>query len=136
MLEQGIAEGFITLPGRVRLDRQDHHLLLREAQVHLEARVDEDAVGAVDVLVEAGHRGIRLVAEAGILGGLPGHRVGVVQAEAVADPLAAFDARSMAEAIARCAVARWPEDTPAAAPFYVRAPEAAPARDAPPPILA
>lgn len=42
----------------------------------------------------------------------------------------------LAQAIARCAASRWPATPPAPAPFYVRAPDAAPARDAPPPILA
>ena len=42
---------------------------------------------------------------------------------------------ALAEAIARHAVSLWPQKAPAPAPFYVRAPDAAPARDAPPPIL-
>ncbi|WP_299648593.1 tRNA (adenosine(37)-N6)-threonylcarbamoyltransferase complex dimerization subunit type 1 TsaB [uncultured Tateyamaria sp.] len=41
----------------------------------------------------------------------------------------------IAAAIALHAVTLWPGKAPAPAPFYIRAPDAAPARDAPPPIL-
>lgn len=41
----------------------------------------------------------------------------------------------IATAIAGYAEVLWPKKVPAPAPFYVRAPDAAPARDAPPPIL-
>lgn len=41
----------------------------------------------------------------------------------------------LATAIAGHAAGIWPSDAPAPAPFYVRAPDAAPARDAPPKIL-
>lgn len=42
----------------------------------------------------------------------------------------------LATAIAQHAVSLWPGGAPAPAPFYARPPDAAPARDAPPPILA
>ncbi|WP_299599473.1 tRNA (adenosine(37)-N6)-threonylcarbamoyltransferase complex dimerization subunit type 1 TsaB [uncultured Tateyamaria sp.] len=41
----------------------------------------------------------------------------------------------LATAIALHAASVWPTETPPPAPFYVRPPDAAPARDAPPPIL-
>lgn len=41
----------------------------------------------------------------------------------------------LARAIAQHAASVWPTKAPAPAPFYVRPPDAAPARDAPPPIL-
>lgn len=41
----------------------------------------------------------------------------------------------LACAIAQHGVARWPEQAPPPAPFYARAPDAAPARDVPPAIL-
>ncbi|APX10470.1 tRNA (adenosine(37)-N6)-threonylcarbamoyltransferase complex dimerization subunit type 1 TsaB [Tateyamaria omphalii] len=54
----------------------------------------------------------------------------------VAHPAPLPSPADLAAAIAHRAAARWPETPPAPAPFYVRAPDAAPARDAPPPILA
>ncbi|GGX65145.1 tRNA N6-adenosine(37)-N6-threonylcarbamoyltransferase complex dimerization subunit TsaB [Tateyamaria omphalii] len=41
----------------------------------------------------------------------------------------------LATAIAQHAASVWPTQAPSPAPFYVRPPDAAPARDAPPPIL-
>lgn len=41
----------------------------------------------------------------------------------------------LAASVARVAYARWPERPAAPAPYYLRAPDAAPARDAPPVIL-
>ncbi|MEM8653458.1 MAG: tRNA (adenosine(37)-N6)-threonylcarbamoyltransferase complex dimerization subunit type 1 TsaB [Pseudomonadota bacterium] len=45
------------------------------------------------------------------------------------------DPAALAQAVAQHAAPRWPQSAPAPAPFYVRAPDAAPARDAPPTIL-
>ena len=60
----------------------------------------------------------------------------LVSADLVANAAPHPAPAALAVAIAQCAVARWPETAPPPAPFYVRAPEAAPARDAPPPIIA
>ncbi|MEL6451464.1 MAG: tRNA (adenosine(37)-N6)-threonylcarbamoyltransferase complex dimerization subunit type 1 TsaB [Pseudomonadota bacterium] len=53
----------------------------------------------------------------------------------VSKPAPPPGAGDLAQAVARCAVARWPEAAPPPAPFYIRAPDAAPARDAPPVLL-
>ncbi|MEP4247594.1 tRNA (adenosine(37)-N6)-threonylcarbamoyltransferase complex dimerization subunit type 1 TsaB [Tateyamaria sp.] len=42
---------------------------------------------------------------------------------------------ALAKAIAQHATSLWPAPCPAPAPYYVRAPDAAPARDAPPKVL-
>ncbi|KIC51243.1 tRNA (adenosine(37)-N6)-threonylcarbamoyltransferase complex dimerization subunit type 1 TsaB [Tateyamaria sp. ANG-S1] len=59
----------------------------------------------------------------------------LVPAGSIEQPAPHPSPSDLATAIARCAVRRWPETPPAPAPFYVRAPDAAPARDAPPTIL-
>jgi tRNA threonylcarbamoyl adenosine modification protein YeaZ len=41
----------------------------------------------------------------------------------------------LAASVAQLAHSRWPDPAPAPAPYYLRAPDAAPARDAPPTIL-
>jgi len=53
----------------------------------------------------------------------------------VANPAPHPTPGALATAIALHALLLWPDTAPAPAPFYVRAPDAAPARDAPPVIL-
>ncbi|MBY5933886.1 tRNA (adenosine(37)-N6)-threonylcarbamoyltransferase complex dimerization subunit type 1 TsaB [Tateyamaria omphalii] len=59
----------------------------------------------------------------------------LVPAADVTDPAPHPAPAELAVAIARCAVRHWPDRPTAPAPFYIRAPDAAPARDAPPAIL-
>jgi len=53
----------------------------------------------------------------------------------VATPAAVPAPEMLAQAVALHAVSLWPASAPSPAPYYVRAPDAAPARDAPPTLL-
>ncbi|WP_415921447.1 tRNA (adenosine(37)-N6)-threonylcarbamoyltransferase complex dimerization subunit type 1 TsaB [Tateyamaria sp. SN6-1] len=53
----------------------------------------------------------------------------------IAHPAAALAPDALAEAIALEGASRWPTPAAAPAPFYIKPPDAAPARDAPPVIL-
>ncbi|WP_147108007.1 tRNA (adenosine(37)-N6)-threonylcarbamoyltransferase complex dimerization subunit type 1 TsaB [Tateyamaria sp. syn59] len=60
----------------------------------------------------------------------------LVPLDSVRNPAPHPSPAELATAIAHCAMRHYPDAAAAPAPFYVRAPDAAPARDAPPPIIA
>ncbi|MEX0368662.1 MAG: tRNA (adenosine(37)-N6)-threonylcarbamoyltransferase complex dimerization subunit type 1 TsaB [Ruegeria sp.] len=66
---------------------------------------------------------------------MDGSEVVLVPSAEIQDMAPHPPAADLARAIALHAVSQWPHKAPAPAPFYVRAPDAAPARDAPPKIL-
>ncbi|MEL6565331.1 MAG: tRNA (adenosine(37)-N6)-threonylcarbamoyltransferase complex dimerization subunit type 1 TsaB [Pseudomonadota bacterium] len=53
----------------------------------------------------------------------------------IAHPAPQPSASDLAQSIALAALARWPAETGAPVPLYIKAPDAAPARDAPPALL-
>ena len=59
----------------------------------------------------------------------------LVQQADIGTPAPAPSPTALAEAVAAIGSSRWPSDTAAPAPLYIKAPDAAPARDAPPTIL-
>ncbi|WP_299138027.1 tRNA (adenosine(37)-N6)-threonylcarbamoyltransferase complex dimerization subunit type 1 TsaB [uncultured Tateyamaria sp.] len=58
-----------------------------------------------------------------------------VPLDSVDHPAKPVSTALLAQAIAQAAAARWPTAAPSPAPFYVRPPDAAPGRDAPPVLL-
>ncbi|WP_299294635.1 tRNA (adenosine(37)-N6)-threonylcarbamoyltransferase complex dimerization subunit type 1 TsaB [uncultured Tateyamaria sp.] len=58
-----------------------------------------------------------------------------VPLDSVDHPAPPVSTALLAQAIAQAAAARWPTAAPSPAPFYVRPPDAAPGRDAPPVLL-